>query len=154
MTLKLEGREELGFSPDEVWESLFEENVLRAAIPGCEALERIDETGFAATVQIKIGPVKARFKGRVQITDMHRPHSFRLTGWGEGGMAGFAEGGADVTLTAGDAGGTVMHYTAEAKIGGKLAQLGSRLVQGAATKLVAQFFADFSAAIEARHAPA
>jgi uncharacterized protein len=125
-----------------VWEKLNDPAVLKACIPGCEELEKTSDTGFQATATIKIGPVKARFKGRVELSDIDPPNGYKISGQGEGGVAGFAKGGADVKLAPKD-GGTLLTYAVEAQIGGKLAQLGQRLINGAAKKVADDFFANF-----------
>jgi len=132
-----------------VWEMLNDTDTLRACIPGCESLEKTSEGGFAAVASVKIGPVKARFKGSVKLEDMDPPNSYRIVGAGEGGVAGFAEGGARVRLEVSD-GGTILKYEAEAKVGGKLAQIGNRLVGGVAKKMADQFFANFADAVSER----
>ena len=131
-----------------VWEKLNDPAVLKACIPGCEELEKTSDTGFQATATIKIGPVKARFKGRVELSDIDPPNGYKISGQGEGGVAGFAKGGADVKLAPKD-GGTLLTYAVEAQIGGKLAQLGQRLIAGAAKKTADDFFQKFAAAVTA-----
>ncbi|WP_101069034.1 CoxG family protein [Roseovarius salinarum] len=128
---------------ERVYDALNDPEVLRASIPGCEELEKTGENEFAAKVTLKIGPVKARFAGTVTLHPEAPPEKFSLDGQGNGGAAGFAKGGAVVTLDEED-GGTRLSYDARAEIGGKLAQLGSRLVQGTAKKLAAKFFASFA----------
>lgn len=126
-----------------VYAALNDTDVLKHCIPGCEELERISETELKAKVVLKIGPVKARFSGNVTLDPDRPPEHFSLTGEGSGGAAGFAKGGADVVLTEVD-GETLLHYDAKAEIGGKLAQLGSRLITSTSKKLAAQFFAKFA----------
>jgi len=127
---------------EEVFAALNDADVLRRAIPGCEALERVSETEFEATVAAKIGPVKAKFKGRVELSDLDPPESYTISGEGKGGAAGFAKGGARVTLTEED-GGTRLDYDVDAQVGGKLAQVGARLIDSAAKKLAGEFFTAF-----------
>lgn len=122
----------------EVWGLINDPEVLRQAIPGCQTLEAVDE-GYTATVTVAIGPVKAKFSGRVQLLDIQAPESYRIAGEGNGGIAGFAKGGANVQLEEQD-GGTVVHYTVDANVGGKLAQLGGRLIESTSRKLSQQFF--------------
>lgn len=125
-----------------VWAALNDPEVLKVCIPGCEELERTSETHLSARVVQKIGPVKARFDSQIELADIVAPESYTLQGEGQGGVAGFAKGAARVTLEdAGDE--TVLRYTAEAQIGGKLARLGSRLIDATAKKLAAQFFDNF-----------
>ena len=130
-----------------MWTKLNDADVLKACIPGCEELNKSSDTEFAAVATTKIGPVKARFKGKVKLTDLDPPNGYKISGEGDGGIAGFAKGGASVTLTDKD-GGTLLTYNVEAQIGGKLAQLGQRLVNGAAKKMADDFFAKFAAAVK------
>jgi carbon monoxide dehydrogenase subunit G len=125
-----------------VYAALNDPEILRQSIPGCEELIKHSDTELEARVVLKIGPVKARFTGTVTLDTSGAPDAFSLTGQGNGGAAGHAKGGADVTLTEED-GVTTLRYAARADIGGKLAQLGSRLIQSTAKKLAAQFFANF-----------
>ena len=106
-------------------------------------------SNFSALAKIKLGPVKATFRGKVELSDLDPPNSYRISGGGEGGVAGFAKGGAVVTLTEAEGGGTVLHYDVEAQIGGKLMQLGSRLINSVAKNYADQFFANFAKAVEA-----
>ncbi|MBZ4691427.1 MAG: hypothetical protein JG765_2678 [Cereibacter sp.] len=144
--MELNGTHDLSQPPEVVWAALFEPEVLKAAIPGCEQLEKTGESAFAATVKLKIGPVSARFKGDVELSEMAPPHSCLLSGKGSGGIAGFAKGSARVELVAQE-GGTRLTYVADAALGGKLASLGSRLIQSSANKLAQEFFTSFSAAL-------
>ena len=130
-------------SKTRVYEALNDTEILTACIPGCEELIRHSDTELEAKVVLKIGPVKAKFSGNVTLDQTGAPESVSLTGKGNGGAAGFAKGGADVTLIEqGD--GTLLKYTAKAEIGGKLAQLGSRLIVGTAKKLASKFFVKFA----------
>lgn len=126
-----------------VWQYLNDPETLKKCIPGCESLESIGEDGFAAKVTLKIGPMKAKFSGEVTLSDKVHPESYRISGEGKGGIAGFAKGGADVSLEDVPE-GTKLTYSADAKIGGKIAQLGSRLIDSTAKKLADQFFGSFS----------
>lgn len=129
-----------------VWAALNDPNVLKACIPGCEELNKTSDTELVARVVAKIGPVKAAFGGKVTLSDLDPPSGYTITGEGQGGAAGFAKGGAKVRLEAADGGAaTVLRYSADAQIGGKLAQIGSRLVEGTARKLADEFFAAFAA---------
>ena len=129
-----------------VWAALNDPEVLKQCIPGCQALEMTAPNEMTATVVFKVGPVKATFAGRVTLSDLDPPSGYRIAGEGSGGVAGFAKGGATVKLTP-KGGGTLLSYTVEAQIGGKLAQLGQRLVNGAAKKLADDFFKNFAAAV-------
>lgn len=129
---------------DRVYAALNDPEILQQCIPGCEELIKNSDTELEAKVVLKVGPVKARFSGEVQLDTTGAPDAFSLTGQGNGGAAGHAKGGADVTLTANDDGTTTLRYDAKADIGGKLAQLGSRLIQSTAKKLAAKFFKSFA----------
>lgn len=129
-------------SRDKVYEALNDVAVLKACIPGCEELEREGENDLVAKVTLKVGPVKAKFGGRVTLDASKAPDAFSLSGEGDGGIAGFAKGGADVELVV-DGQQTILRYTAKAEIGGKLAQLGGRLITSTAKKLSKMFFEKF-----------
>jgi carbon monoxide dehydrogenase subunit G len=130
-----------------VWARLNDAETLKASIPGCESLEKLSDTELQAAVKVKIGPVSARFKGKVNLTDIDAPNSYRISGQGEGGIAGFAKGGANVRLADAEGGATRLSYDVDAQVGGKIAQLGSRLIDSTARKLAQQFFANFAAAL-------
>ena len=134
-------------SREVVFAALNDTEVLKACIPGCEELEKTEDNGFRATAKMKVGPVSARFKGKVTLSDLDPPNGYRISGEGEGGVAGFAKGGATVALAEKD-GGTLLSYNVEAQIGGKLAQLGQRLINGSAKKLADEFFANFAKAVQ------
>ncbi len=133
---------------DAVYAALNDPEVLQKCIPGCEELTKTSDTELEAKVVLKVGPVKARFSGDVQLNTDEAPGKFTLAGQGNGGAAGFAKGGADVTLTE-DGDTTILTYEAKAEIGGKLAQLGSRLVQSTAKKLAGKFFKSFAEVMDA-----
>jgi carbon monoxide dehydrogenase subunit G len=147
MAMVMTGEQQLAAPREKVWAMLNDPAVLKSCIPGCETLDVIGENEFQAVATNKIGPVKARFKGKVRLSDMDPPNGYRISGEGDGGIAGFAKGGATVKLTPKD-GGTLLTYNVEAQIGGKLAQLGQRLVNGAAKKLADDFFAKFAQAVK------
>jgi carbon monoxide dehydrogenase subunit G len=129
-----------------VWAALNNPDILKACIPGCEELNKTSATEFVARVVAKIGPVKAGFGGKVTLSDLDPPNGYTIAGEGQGGAAGFAKGGAKVRLEPVDGGSaTLLRYAADAQIGGKLAQIGSRLVEGSAKKLADEFFAAFAA---------
>ena len=125
--MDLTGEERIAASRDTVWKALNDPAILKACIPGCESLEKVSDTELEATVGVKIGPVKARFNGKVELTNLNPPLSYTISGEGKGGVAGFAKGGADVTLTE-EGAETVLAYVVNADVGGKIAQLGSRLI--------------------------
>ena len=139
---------------ESVWRGLNDTATLQAAIPGCESLERISDTEFVAKVATRIGPVSARFSGKVTLSDLDPPNGYRIAGEGQGGAAGFAKGAARVTLADDGTGGTILRYEADASVGGKIAQIGSRLVQGAAQKTADEFFSRFSELVAAGSSPA
>ncbi len=141
--MEMSGEYRIPADRETVWKALNDPEVLRACIPGCQELEQTSDTSFSATVKTKVGPVSATFKGEVQLEDITPPAGYRIQGEGKGGVAGFAKGGANVQL-ADQGGDTVLTYDADARIGGKLAQIGSRLVAGTARKLADQFFSNFA----------
>lgn len=142
--MKMSGEELLEASHRRVWEALNDTDVLRRAIPGCEDLERMSDTELAATVAVKIGPVNARFKGDVTLSDLDPPNSYTISGKGKAGAAGVASGSARVALVAvGDT--TRLTYEVDAKVGGKIAQLGGRLIDATVKKLADAFFTNLAA---------
>jgi len=140
MALVIEGEERIRAPVSRVWEALNDPDMLRACIPGCQSLEKTSDTELAATVVLKIGPIKANFAGEVKLSNLDPPNSYTISGEGKGGIAGFARGGADVRLAADGADQTVLSYQAKADVGGKIAQLGSRLITSTSKKLAGQFF--------------
>ena len=148
MAMTMNGEAVLPADRNKVWAALNDPEVLKACIPGCQELEKVSDTEFQATVRAAVGPVKATFKGRVQLLDLDPPNGYRIAGEGQGGVAGFAKGSADVRLSDKD-GGTLLTYNVDAQIGGKLAQLGQRLINGAAKKMADEFFQKFAAAVAA-----
>lgn len=132
---------------ERVFEALNDPEVLKACIPGCEAMEKISDEELSATVVAKVGPVKARFNGVVTLSDLNPPESYTITGQGKGGAAGFAKGGAKVHLTQ-DGADTLLSYEVNAEVGGKLAQLGGRLIDGTAKRYAKDFFAAFKNHVE------
>lgn len=146
--MELIGEQLIPASQQRTWDSLNDPEVLKSCIPGCETLERTEEGGFAATLALRIGPVSARFKGKLMLSDVQAPDRYTMHFDGQGGMAGFGKGSAQVQLAAAD-GGTRLSYAAKAQVGGKLAQVGSRLVDAAAAKITNDFFAAFNARVQA-----
>jgi uncharacterized protein len=126
-----------------VWRALNDPEILRQSIPGCETIDKKSDTAFSAKVVAKVGPVRATFTGEVQLTDLDPPNGYRISGEGKGGPAGFAKGGATVRLSDAE-GGTMLSYTVDAQIGGKLAQIGSRLIDATARSMAQDFFSRFS----------
>ena len=131
---------------NEVWQALLSAEVLQQCVPGCKEMSGSPEEGFEATVVQKVGPVKATFKGAVTLSDIVEGESLTLSGEGKGGAAGFAKGGANVNLQE-DGDGTLLKYEVDAQVGGKLAQLGARLIDGTAKKMASQFFENFAEAV-------
>jgi len=145
--LDIHGEYRIDAEPEIVWRDLNDPEVLRACIPGCESLEQIGDDHYECEVIAKFGPVKARFRSILAIEDSNPPHSYTLAGEGKGGAAGFGKGRAQVRLTP-DAGATLLNYTASLTVGGKLAQIGSRLFSATTRKLSDQFFSAFTARFE------
>jgi len=129
-----------------VWDALNDTEILKSCIPGCESLERIGENDLKATSAVKIGPISARFSGIVHLTNLDPPNSYRISGEGQGGVAGFAKGGADVRL-ADDGAGTLLSYEVKAQVGGKMAQLGARLIEATSKQMADLFFDRFLAIV-------
>ncbi|HJM48927.1 MAG TPA: carbon monoxide dehydrogenase subunit G [Alphaproteobacteria bacterium] len=144
--MEMTGEHRIPAPRQQVWEALNDAQVLAACIPNCQAVEKLSETEFKATVSLKVGPVRAKFGGKITLSELDPPASFSINGEGQGGPAGFAKGGAQVTLDAEeDNSTTVLRYRAQANVGGKLAQIGSRLVDTAAKQIAGQFFEAFVA---------
>lgn len=144
MAMTMQGEVALAADKVTVWAALNDAEILKSCIPGCQSLEKTSDTSFSAVAKLKIGPVSATFKGAVQFSEIDPPNGYRITGEGEGGIAGFAKGGARVRLTDHE-GGTLLSYEVEANVGGKIAQLGSRLIDGVAKKMADEFFNNFAA---------
>jgi carbon monoxide dehydrogenase subunit G len=146
MALEMTGEYLLPLDRAKVYAALNDPDMLKRCIPGCEELQKLSDTEFTAVVRMELGPVKARFKGRVRLEDLDPPNGYRIAGEGEGGVAGFAKGGATVSLSEVPE-GTKLAYRAEASVGGKIAQLGQRLLAGAAKKIADKFFNNFTTAL-------
>lgn len=142
--MELSGEYRIPAAPETVWAKLVDPAALKDCIPGCQSVEQTGENQYAAVVTAKIGPVKATFNGQVTLSDFDPPKSYRIAGEGKGGAAGFGKGTADVTLEPDGESGTILRYTADAQVGGKMAQLGARLIQGTVQKLADEFFAKFA----------
>ena len=140
--MDMNGSQRIEASRDKVYAALNDVDILRQCIPGCDTIEKTSETEMNAKVTLRIGPVKASFTGKVTLSDLDAPNGYTISGEGSGGMAGFAKGGAKVSLQA-DGDATILNYTVNAEIGGKLAQMGSRLIDSTAKKLAGDFFEKF-----------
>lgn len=146
MAMEMKGEVVLPADRQTVWAKLNDPEVLKACIPGVQTLEKTSDTTFTAAAKMKIGPVSATFKGRVELSNIDPPNGYRISGEGEGGIAGFAKGGADVALSE-VPDGTRLSYDVQANVGGKIAQMGARLIDGVAKKTADQFFANFAAEV-------
>src|SRR4051794_39073649 len=141
--MDMTGERRISASRETVWQALNDPAVLKASIPGCESLEKLSDTDMKATAAVKIGPISARFSGAVHLTDLDPPNGYSIGGEGQGGVAGFAKGGAKVRLE--DAGtATLLRYEVHAQVGGKIAQLGARLIDATAKQMADAFFDRFS----------
>jgi hypothetical protein len=147
MAMTMTGEVTLPADREAVWAALNDPEVLKTCIPGCQELTKVSDTEFEAVAKVAVGPVKASFKGRIALEDLDPPNAYTIRGEGQGGVAGFAKGGAKVRLEAAEGGGTKLVYDVEATVGGKLAQLGGRLVNGVAKKNADEFFACFVKAL-------
>ena len=141
--MEMNGEKLISASKQEVWDALNDPDQLLKAIPGAQTVEKTDEENLTAKVKIKIGPISAKFSGKIKLSDINPPNSYTLTGEGSGGAAGFAKGSAKVSLEDHDD-GTILKYSVSANVGGKLAQIGQRLIDTAANKLADQFFGKFN----------
>lgn len=144
--MDLTGEVRLAAPRETVWRALNDPEILKQAIPGCESVEKLSETEFNARVVLKIGPMSAKFAGKGTLSDLNPPNGYTITGEGQGGVAGFGKGSAKVELVD-DNGATILRYSAAAQVGGKIAQLGARLIDATAKKLADQFFTKFAAVV-------
>ena len=144
--MDMTGEQLIALPQQRVWEALNDAQILRACIPGCEAMEKVSDTEYRVALSAAIGPVKAKFSGRLTLADVDPPNGYSLAFEGSGGAAGFAKGSCNVKLSTAE-GGTRLAYSAQATVGGKLAQVGSRLIDGVARKMADDFFARFNAAV-------
>ena len=149
MSLTIDGEERIEAPILKVWEALNDPQVLKDCIPGCQSLERTGDNQLAASVVLKMGPIKAKFAGEVELKTLHPPHGYTIEGEGKGGIAGFAKGGADVTLSEESPTVTLLRYEARSDVGGKIAQLGSRLITSTSKKLAGQFFKSLNQKVSA-----
>jgi carbon monoxide dehydrogenase subunit G len=146
--MEIKGEYRIAASREKVFAALNDVAVLQACIPGCESLEKSSDTEMKAKVRMRIGPVSASFTGKVTLSDLDPPNGYKISGEGQGGAAGFAKGGAVVTLSE-DGADTVLNYNVDAQVGGKIAQVGARLIDGTARKLADEFFSKFAAMVGA-----
>ncbi len=150
--MQLTNTQTLPVGQAQAWEALNDIGLLQSAIPGCESITPTGENQYEALVTAAIGPVKARFKGKLRLEDLNPPTSYKLVFEGQGGAAGHGKGHAEIRLEAVSARQTTLHYTAHASVGGKIAQIGSRLVDMAAQKMATEFFESFNARLQERYA--
>jgi uncharacterized protein len=146
MPMEMTGEFRIPAPREHVWQALNDPEILKQAIPGCQTIEKLSDTEFTAKVVAKVGPVKATFNGKVTLSDLDPPQGYTITGEGTGGVAGFARGSAQVKLDD-DGAATVLHYEVQAHVGGKLAQIGSRLIDGTSRKMAEDFFTRFAATV-------
>lgn len=151
--MDMQGTRQLGVTQQQAWEALNDPHTLKLCLPGCDKFEATGEGQYAVSMTVKIGPVSARFGGKVMLSDIEPPSSYKLAFEGQGGVAGFGKGSSSVTLTPNDT-GCELAYTVQAQVGGKIAQLGQRLVDGAAKSMADDFFKRFDAEMQKRHGPA
>jgi uncharacterized protein len=144
--MDMTGERRINAPRQKVWEGLNDPEILKQAIPGCQEIEKLSDTEFTAKVRAKVGPVSANFAGKVTLSDLDPPSGYTISGEGTGGVAGFAKGGAKIRLDE-EGGETVLRYEVQAQVGGKLAQIGSRLIDGTARKMADDFFNRFAAAV-------
>ncbi len=149
--MDMQGNRQLAVSQQQAWDSLNDPEILKACIPGCEKFERVAENEYAVTVAVKIGPVSAKFNGKVKLADIQAPVSYALQFEAQGGVAGFGQGESKVELMPHE-GGCELKYTVHSKVGGKIAQLGQRLIDGLAKSLAEDFFKRFEEALQAKFA--
>ena len=150
--MEMTGEYRIAAPRERVWAALNDPEVLKACIPGCESLEKTSDNEMTAAVTAKVGPVKAKFTGAVTLLNIRPPEGYTISGEGKGGVAGFAKGGADVALTEDGPDATILKYEAKAQVGGKLAQLGARLIDSTAKKMADDFFGAFAAKVAASSA--
>lgn len=147
--MDINGEQRIPAPQSTVWDALNDPEALKASIPGCESIDKVSDTQFTARITMAVGPVKAKFSGDVTLSEIDAPNAYTITGKGSGGAAGFGKGSARVTLIP-DGSGTLLRYDAKASVGGKLAQIGQRLVDSAAKKMADEFFTNFTAYLTAK----
>ncbi|GAB7524968.1 CoxG family protein [Paraburkholderia sp. 2C] len=145
--MELTGEQILPLPRERVWAALNDPEILKASVPGCESFERVEDNQFQMVMAATVGPIKARFKGKMVLTDLQPPQSYSLTFEGSGGAAGFGKGGAHVDLVSESSGATRLVYRSHAQVGGRLAQVGGRLIDGVARRMAEEFFGRFTAAL-------
>lgn len=148
--MEMSGEERIPATQDQTWAALNDPEILKACVPGCESIERVAENEYSVLMVARVGPVSAKFKGKLALSDLKPPHSYAIAFEGQGGAAGFGKGSAQVRL-APEGAGTLLSYDVKANVGGKLAQIGSRLVDAAAKKISKDFFAAFNEKVGAQH---
>ena len=151
--MELIGEQVLALPRERVWDALNDPGILKRCLPGCDLFEREDDKRFKVGMTATVGPVKARFNGKLTLSDLDPPTSYGLSFEGSGGAAGFGKGDARVMLADADGGGTQLTYTVHAQVGGKLAQIGSRLIDGVARKMADEFFGRFAKAVSSAAVP-
>lgn len=152
--MKMTGEQHIAASRQRVWEALNDADVLRQCIPGCQSLDKEADDRFSAIAEVKIGPIGARFKGNVSLTDLDPPNGYTIAGQGNGGIAGSAKGSAKVRLSDAEGGGTTVSYDVDADVGGRMAQLGGPIIDATAKQLAAKFFAKFGEVVSGQAAAA
>lgn len=152
--MQMTGEQRVSATRQQVWDGLNDPEILRQCIPGCQSLERDGENRFVASAEVKIGPIGARFKGKVELSNLDAPNGYTITGSGSGGIAGSAKGGARVRLADAHEGGTLVSYTVDAEVGGRMAQLGGPIIDATARNLAGKFFAKFGEVVAAGPAAA
>jgi carbon monoxide dehydrogenase subunit G len=149
--MEMKGEQLIACDQEKTWSSIVDPQVLKACIPGCESVEKVSDTQYQVLMAAKVGPVSAKFKGRIDMLEVNAPNSYTLSFEGQGGVAGFAKGQANVVLVP-EGSATRLQYTAKAAVGGKLAQVGSRLIDGVAKMIADSFFKEFNKQVSSREA--
>lgn len=150
--MDMQGQRHLAVTQEQAWAALNDPETLKGCLPGCDRFEATGDNEYEVTLAVKVGPVSAKFKGKVKLSDIRAPEGYRLAFEGQGGVAGFGKGASEVTLAPADA-GCDLNYTVQAQVGGKIAQMGQRLIDGAAKSMADDFFKRFDAEMQRRHGP-